>query len=183
MSQGDNDCSKARTPLSDAAREELRGNLSLRYRKPLMAYFRRRTGDAVEAEDFAQEVILRVIQRDDLAEIEQPDAFIFATARNLMRDAARRAEVRQRNRIDIEILDERSEGLSPERVIQSKQDLASALEALNELNEKTRDIFILHRLEGMKYREIADLYGISVSAVEKQLIKAVAHLMNSVDRE
>lgn len=169
--------------LSEEAREALRADLFRRFRGPLMAFFNRRTGDQVEAEDLAQEVLLRVMQHDDAATIDPPDAFIFATARNLLKDRARRAEVRARNRIDIEILGERSEGLSPERVIQMRQDLARAMAALSELSEKTRDIFVLHRLEDMKYREIAELYGISVSAVEKHLIRAFAHVMNSMDDE
>ena len=42
-------------------------------------------------------------------------------------------------------------------------------------------MFILHRLDGMKHREIAELYGLSVSSVEKHLRKAFAHVMKSVE--
>jgi RNA polymerase sigma-70 factor (ECF subfamily) len=45
------------------------------------------------------------------------------------------------------------------------------------LDERTRDAFILHRLEGWKHAEIARAYGVSVSSVEKYIIKALAHLM------
>jgi RNA polymerase sigma-70 factor (ECF subfamily) len=37
-------------------------------------------------------------------------------------------------------------------------------------------MFVLNRLDGMKYAEIASLYGVSVSAVEKHIIKCLAHL-------
>jgi len=52
--------------------------------------------------------------------------------------------------------------------------------ALLQLNERTRDVFVLSRLERMKYAEIAEMYGISVSAVEKHMIKALAHLARRV---
>ena len=68
------------------------------------------------------------------------------------------------------------EELSPERVLEGRQSLASVLRALDELDERTRDAFILHRLEGMRHAEIADLYGVSVSSIEKYIIKALAHL-------
>jgi RNA polymerase sigma factor (sigma-70 family) len=68
------------------------------------------------------------------------------------------------------------EELSPERVLEGRQSLASVLRALDELDERTRDAFILHRLEGMRHSEIADLYGVSVSSIEKYIIKAIAHL-------
>lgn len=159
----------------------LQRTLADRYRAPLMAFFHRRTGDGVEAEDLAQEVLARVLRRGDLDRVEKPDAFIFMTARNLLRDRARRAEVRVRSQGDLEVLEAGGAGVSPERVIQGRQDLRQVMAVLDALDGKTRDMFILHRLEGMTYRQIAGLYGVSISAVEKRLIKAFARLMDCVD--
>jgi len=49
-----------------------------------------------------------------------------------------------------------------------------------QLNERTRDVFVLNRLEQMKNREIAQMLGISESAVEKHMTKALAHLAREV---
>ena len=108
---------------------------------------------------------------------------MFKIARNLLHDRARRADVRQKYQAELELREEAAEGLSAERVLQGEEELAKALNALAELKEKTRDIFILSRLEGMKYREIADLYGMSVSGVEKHLIQAFAHIMDTFDEQ
>lgn len=164
-------------------RDSLQQSLSARYRAPLMAFFNRRTGDYGEAEDLAQEVLVRVLQRNELGGVESPDAYVFKIARNLLNDRARRADVRQKYQAELELREEGAEGLSAERVLQGKEELARALSALAELKEKTRDIFILSRLEGMKYREIADLYGMSVSGVEKHLIQAFAHIMDAFDEQ
>lgn len=164
-------------------RQGLQQSLSARYRAPLMAYFNRRTGDYGEAEDLAQEVLVRVLQRNEFGGVESPDAYVFKIARNLLLDRARRADVRQKYQAELEIREEGAEGLSAERVLQGKEELARAMSALGELKEKTRDIFILSRLEGMKYREIAELYGMSVSGVEKHLIKAFAHIMDTFDEQ
>ena len=123
------------------------------------------------------------MQRKKLSDVKQPDAFIFKTARNLLQDRAKKARVVEKNQAELEIREKGAEGVSPERVIQGKQELSRALDALYQLKGKTRAIFILARLEGMKYREIADLYGISVSGVEKHLIQAFAHMLNSMDDE
>ena len=48
--------------------------------------------------------------------------------------------------------------------------------ALREAPERTRSIFLLYRVEQMKKRDIAETYGISTSAVDKHLMKAMAHL-------
>ena len=163
--------------------DSLQQSLSARYRAPLMAYFNRRTGDYGEAEDLAQEVLVRVLQRNELGGVESPDAYVFQIARNLLHDRARRADVRQKYQAELELREQGAEGLSAERVRQGEEELARALNAMNELKEKTRDIFILSRLEGMKYREIADLYGMSVSGVEKHLIQAFAHIMDTFDEQ
>ena len=51
------------------------------------------------------------------------------------------------------------------------------LSVLDELDERSRDAFILHRLEGMKHAQIAEFMGVSVSSVEKYIIKALSLLM------
>lgn len=53
--------------------------------------------------------------------------------------------------------------------------------ALNALPERTRDIFMLVRLEHMRQRDVTQMLGISVSAVEKHLVRAMTHLMRHAD--
>jgi RNA polymerase sigma-70 factor (ECF subfamily) len=79
------------------------------------------------------------------------------------------------NMVD-ELASEFVEDRSPERVFRGKETLSSVMRSLGELEERTRNIFILFRLENMKQREIAALYGISQSTVEKHVMKAVMHL-------
>jgi RNA polymerase sigma-70 factor (ECF subfamily) len=50
------------------------------------------------------------------------------------------------------------------------------LACLDALDERTKNIFILFRLEGMRQKDIAAAYGISVSTVEKHVMAAVLHL-------
>jgi RNA polymerase sigma-70 factor (ECF subfamily) len=152
-----------------------------RYHGPLFTYFRRRTRASAEAEDLVQEVIRRMMERDDIGGIEAVDAFIFATARNLLKDRARRDGVRDRAQAEIAALSTDIEVLHPERVIQGKQDLARVMAALAQLDETPRDMFILHRLDGMKQRDIAEAYGMSLSSVEKHLRKTLLHLMRSIE--
>ena len=47
---------------------------------------------------------------------------------------------------------------------------------LDELGQRTRDIYVLFRLESMKQKEIAALFGIARSTVEKEVMKATLHL-------
>jgi RNA polymerase sigma-70 factor (ECF subfamily) len=150
--------------------------LSETYRQPLLRYFQRRVRTREEAEDLTQEVFLRLLRRPDAESIENAEAFLFQTAVNLLRDRARRGKTAASHLAELFGRGDRFEALSPERVLDSRQSLQAALRTLQELDARTRDVFILHRLEGLKYAEIASLYGVSDSSIEKYIIKALAHL-------
>ena len=74
------------------------------------------------------------------------------------------------------------EGIEPERVLIGRESLSEALKCLNELGEQTKNIFILFRLEGMKQKEIAELYGLGISTVEKRVMLAMSHLVRRLGR-
>ena len=172
------------------AAAELARRLDARYRTPLMNYFLRRVRDRAEAEDLTQEVFLRIVRRPDPAPLENAEVFLFSIAANLLRDRARRAV--SHRRADHRSLDDPGDDLSqsppliearaPDRVLMSQESLGEVLRAIDELGERTRDIFILYKLEKMKHREIGALYGLSASAVEKYVRKATAHLARRFGR-
>jgi len=162
--------------MGQERRQEFSQEMAAHYRGPLVRYFMRHLADKNEAEDMAQAVFLRVMRRDSVSEIENPEGFLFQTAVNLLRDRSRREKTRLVALNELAGRQSFVEEMSPERVLIGKESLLNALKALKKLGERTHDIFLLHRLESMKYDEIADLYGISTSAVEKHMIKALAHL-------
>jgi len=154
-----------------------------RFSEPLISFFRRRIGDRSQAEDLAQEVLLRVIRAAESGSIEHADSYVFKVAANLLCDYRRRA---RRNPVvgstaanenpaepaRERMVDERS----PERVLVGEATLAQALQALGELGDLTRNVFMLFRLENMRQKDIAALYGIAQSTVEKHVMRAVLHL-------
>src|ERR1700677_5124375 len=64
--------------------------LDARFRAPLMAYFTRRTGDRIEAEDLTQETFPRLIASSSFEFADQANAYVFRVAMNLLRARARR---------------------------------------------------------------------------------------------
>ena len=163
--------------------------LDSRFHGPLMSFFLRRLKDRSQAEDMTQEVLLRVFRASVSKQIERAESYVFKVAINLLRDHRRRAlragnatfvpiEEALAGQVDGQLV----EDLSPERVLLSQDSLADALRVLNQLGELTRNIFILFRLENMKQKEIAALYGIGQSTVEKHVMKAVLHLTTAFGR-
>jgi RNA polymerase sigma factor (sigma-70 family) len=162
------------------------GELDRRFRLPLIAYFRRRVSSAAEAEDLTQDVFERVLKALSHAPIVNAEALVFRIAVNLLRDRARREITRGGEQSltcenIVALADALTVDLSPERVVLGERTLADVLAALQELGERTQAIFYLYRLENLKIREIAAIYGISASAVEKQVSKALLHLTRRQD--
>lgn len=157
------------------------GELDSRFRAPLLAFFGRRVGDPGEAEDLTQEVFIRLARNADVPHTNL-QAYVFVTAANLLRDRAR-SRFSHRASFHASLDDPNAKSLQglaeerdPERVLAAKDTLRQFINGLEGLGERTRDIFVLARIEHMSQRDIAKLFGISVSAVEKQIVKALNHL-------
>jgi RNA polymerase sigma factor (sigma-70 family) len=167
-----------------AETQDLASVLNARFRPALITFFLRRIGNLAEAEDLTQEVLLRVTQRASTIDASRPDAYVFQIAANLLRDRGRRLNVRISYLQSFESSDAADlEERDPERVLQARQSLATVMKALRELPERTRTVFILFRLEGMKQREIADHLGLSIRTVEFHVIRASVHLRDRLKGE
>ncbi|GAB5481261.1 MAG: RNA polymerase sigma factor [Parasphingorhabdus sp.] len=147
------------------------------FRVPLEKYFRKRVYNQNEVDDLVQDVFYRLTSRTDSTKLERPEAFIFQIAANLLRDKARREATKRSFAKHLSDQNENAfEELSPERVLLGKEKVVALKNALNELPERTRNVFLLHRFEEFKYREIAQQLGISMSSVEKHMMDAIKHL-------
>lgn len=178
------------SPLTDKVTAPPGGeDLAARYSAPLFSYFLRRIKDRSLAEDLVQDALLRVIRAAEYEVIEHPESYVFKVAANLLKDSRRHAvrhptvtraaqEEEGEGELEDRLIDERS----PERVLDGETSLAQVLQALGELNELTRNVFVLFRLEHMKQKDIAALYGIAQSTVEKHVMRAVVHLARRCGR-
>jgi RNA polymerase sigma-70 factor (ECF subfamily) len=131
-----------------------------RFGTVLEKYFQKRVLDTQEAEDLVQEVFCRLAARTETLRIENPEAYLFQVAANLLRDRARRDIAhREGQRRFANGRRNDCDEISPERILQGRQRIVELRNALQELPERTRSIFVLHRFEGFKHREIAKRLG------------------------
>ncbi|NWD87899.1 RNA polymerase sigma factor, partial [Pseudomonas sp. K5002] len=66
-----------------------------------------------------------------------------------------------------------NQGCEPQAALEAGNDLRHVEAALRSLPERTRQIFLLNRIHGRKYAEIAKAMGLSQSAVEKHMMRAL----------
>lgn len=140
----------------------------------LIGFFRRRLGCPDTAADLAQEAQLRLWQNAQHRTIDNPRAFAFRVASNLAIDHVRHRQIIERHQ-ELALVDEDSLHPSAEEEVSSAQWQALLREAIAELPPRCRDAFILHKLHGLGYREVAEHLNISQSAVEKHISKGLSH--------
>lgn len=142
---------------------------------------RRRLPAAASVEDLLQSAYVRFETYRKTNAVNNPEAFLIRTAVNLSIDERRsRKWVDDRPVEDLCQTFAHSDPLQDE-VLAAQERLRLVDEALGELPQRTRTILLLHRVEGKKYREIAELMGISQSAVEKHIARAALFLATRME--
>ncbi|MCZ6831181.1 MAG: sigma-70 family RNA polymerase sigma factor [Gammaproteobacteria bacterium] len=150
---------------------------------PLVRFLSRRLADPEEAKDIAQDAFHKMMQLDGAENLEHARAYLFQTAANL---ALNRIRKRKRQESYVRAATARGEAeqggtlASPERAALAREQLAQVEAALNKLPLKCQRAFLMHRSRSMTYPEIADELGVSVSTVEKYMIRALQHCRKSV---
>lgn len=133
-----------------------------------------RTGSAEEAEDLMQDAFLKLWDNCASVTPEKAKPYVFRVAENLFfNKAAHRQVVLKFNRRQVKTtpLSE-----SPQDIIEGQEFKVRLEQAISRLPDGAREVFLLSRMEGLKYREIAELLDISVKAVEKRMHRALVDL-------
>jgi RNA polymerase sigma-70 factor (ECF subfamily) len=152
-------------------------------RQWLTRFFRRKVGDQADVEDLVQDVFVRIAARDETYPIEHLDGYVLRTASSVLADRSRQRSARRMDQHVAFNPDLHGEAdVDPDRIFTGKEELHVAIAALLSLPERTRTVFVLRRLEGLKMAEIATRLGLSVSAVEKHLVRAVSHLQAEMEK-
>ncbi|ODU22361.1 MAG: hypothetical protein ABS87_02975 [Sphingomonas sp. SCN 67-18] len=148
-----------------------------RWRPALMSFFLKRVHDRAEAEDLTQDTFARLLG-GEARQSGLHAGYIFQIAANLLRDRARHGRVRSDQADAVRQLYGQSvDFLDPERIAAARSVMAQLLRSLGDLPVRTRAIFILSRVENIEKKAIAESFGISPSAVEKHVARAMSHLM------
>lgn len=162
---------------------DLQSALTVEFRPVLMRYFSRRLSERAEVEDLVHEVLTRLLRSASLSTLENQRSYVFQTAHRVLIDWLRKRgthHTRDHQSFDPEA--HGSEDFATDRVLLGREELKRAMAILHELPERTRSVFLLRRLEGMRYAEIASRLGVSVSTVEKQMCVALQHLIEGMKR-
>ncbi len=151
------------------------------YQGMLLSFFSMRARNKWDAEELTQEVFCKILKRNDIAHNDYTEPYIFAIAWSVLRDRSRREKVRKRDmHVTYDEALAQEDPISPEKEACGEELYGRFLKALKGLTPRTQQVFVLSRYEGFSYSQIADHCGISISAVEKHMMKALQRMKEIV---
>ena len=142
------------------------------------------------AQELVQETFLRVVKNADTFRSEARfTTWIFTIARNLCVDALRRQKHRNTVALDAPLRAGESDGASmldmvkddqpgADHRLQDKLFSAALRGALDALPPEQREVFLMRELEGLKFREIADVVGVPENTIKSRMRYALEALRN-----
>lgn len=142
----------------------------------------RRVGCRATAADLVQELFLRFWRRPQV-EVESLDSYLMRCAGNIAIDHLRSEGARERINDNLPEPIQQTLESEPQAALEADSDLRRIEAALRELPERTRHIFLLNRIHGRTYGEIAKVMQVSQSAVEKHMMRALEVCKASVAAE
>lgn len=150
-------------------------------RAPLRRAAYKIIGDWDQSDDIVQDAYIKVTAASSSRNVRQPLSYLFQIVRNLAIDRYRRGL------FETELFGLEEEGLhvqtlfeAPEINAINRQYLTLAAQALAQLPERTKRVFILYRIEGYTHRMIADELNISTSLANILIHEATEHCKSAL---
>jgi RNA polymerase sigma factor (sigma-70 family) len=153
------------------------------YSKRLLGFIRKRVGSEADAEDILQDVFYQLI--GNTQPIEQLTGWLFTVARNKITDKKRKHHPDLLEDVFADTADEEmlnwtelffEADNTPETDYLRSLFWEALQEALNELPEEQRSVFVLNEMEGVPFKEISERTGTAINTLLSRKRYAVLHL-------
>ncbi len=146
----------------------------LPFESQLRSYVRRILPDDADADDIVHDTFVRIITLPGWRQVATPVAFMKTVARNLVHDLFRhRNVVPIYYMADLETTNAVDELANPELTTTGRDELRYLAQLVENLPPQCRKVFTLRKIHGLSNDAIAKQLGLSVSTIEKHLVKAL----------
>ena len=139
--------------------------------RDLYQFLWRKCGDGQLAEDFVQECFARIWRtRSSLDPFQSARAYLYKTARNILIDHFRKHGSEKQF---VEVEESMASFESHEQGVIQRGEIKEALKGLTEMQYS---VFSMSRFDGLSYKEMAEVLGLSIKTIEGHMSRALAYL-------
>ena len=151
-----------------------------RYKRPLLAFFINCTGDANRSEDLVQLTFEKMVKyRSNYRGQGSFKSWLFSIARNVLKDFYRRSG---KQRIQsLENVDQVDESSTAVEILIENDQKRLLRKAMAKLSAEKRETLALIKLDGMKYREVAELYQMKESTLKVNVFRTMKELKGHLE--
>ncbi len=145
--------------------------------KTIFNYIYYKFGNEEKAHDAVQEAFVKLWENCAKVTPQKAKSFVYTVANNLYLNVIKAEKVR------LKYADKtlKTTHETPEFIMEEGEFKIKLDNALNSLPENQRVTFLLNRIDGKKYKEIAEIEGVSVKAIEKRMHLALKSLREKID--
>jgi RNA polymerase sigma-70 factor (ECF subfamily) len=165
------------TSLSSVCEERVYAKVFRDYSKVVRNFILFKCGNAAQADDLTQDAFVKLWNNCAKVPLEKVKSYLFTIVKNDFFNQVEHQKVvlkyqkTKKSNVNKE---------TPEFVMREKEFLQELNDAINSLSDKQKEVFLLNRIEKKKYKEIAEMLGISQKAVEKRMHQAMLHLRSKI---
>ncbi len=158
--------------------ESIFNRLYEKWGKPIYHFVFFKCGDEAQANDLVQEAFIKLWQNCEKVSEGKAKSYLYTVANNMfLNEVAHQKVVLRHAQRQPKPINEQS----PEYLMEENQFHQKLKDAIADLTEAQRTAFLMNRIEGKKYSEIAEILDISVKAVEKRMSQALAALRDKIE--
>lgn len=165
-----------------------------RYQRPIYNFIFRSVRHKDHADELLQEVFLRVIQRSkDFKGQSKFSTWLYTIARNLCIDHSRKMSFRRHKSLDSPMRSSKSGDEGPslldrtagkeqgaDRELIAARVTREVAQAVEALPEEQREVFLMRQLQGMPFKDIADIVGVPENTVKSRMRYALERLQEAL---
>lgn len=165
--------------ITGICKENIFSSFFKSHAKSLRNYLYYKFGNENQAEDITQEAFIKLWQNCADVPLEKAKSYLYTIANNASLNVISHQKVVLNYAKSSPTKESTNE--SPEFLLEEEQFKSKLLQAIEKLNEKQRVAFLMNRIDGKKYAEIAKELEISVKAVEKRIHLALIELRKELE--
>jgi len=150
-------------------------------RDRLLRVAQRLLGSKEEAEDVAQEVLLKLCQRNDIQSLQNVEAYAVTMAKNLCFDIKRK--LGRTRMVELDKASHKLDNYTPETCLESSENYSLIRQTMEQLNDSYKLVIHLRDIEELEYSEISSIMQMTENQVRVTLSRARKKLRDSLLNE